>query len=443
MPLFKTNKRPVMKNLVGGSLVPWLLLAVFLIGPAHPARAGENTSNERVGASVEELLIRARAMNPELAAASLETEAAQARVQGSDALPDPKFQLTLDDISENARGLPGRSATYKYLFQQEIPWWGKRGIKREIAAAENREAEGQHADKVANVLMKVKMTYADYHRVHLTMDQTNELIQILRALVEFARLRYANGVSGQQEATSAEAERGAMSADLIRLEKERHRIRARLNALVNRPPDALLVEHPQLRPLPPATTLDYHKLLECGLAANPALRMGQARLEAATENIRLAKKNWFPDLDMGVGLVNRRNAEMQDGFEAMLAVRVPLQWEPLKAQERDALLKKQAAQERLHAEHLQVEAGLREALLSLEETQQVEKVTRESLLPQARIALQAALKGYENGNADATTVLDTIQRLKKFQIDLIKAQFEQQVRLAEIERFVGEELCAK
>ncbi|MBF0321417.1 MAG: TolC family protein, partial [Magnetococcales bacterium] len=148
MPLFKTNKRPVMKNLVGGSLVPWLLLAVFLIGPAHPARAGENTSNERVGASVEELLIRARAMNPELAAASLETEAAQARVQGSDALPDPKFQLTLDDISENARGLPGRSATYKYLFQQEIPWWGKRGIKREIAAAENREAEGQHADKV-------------------------------------------------------------------------------------------------------------------------------------------------------------------------------------------------------------------------------------------------------------------------------------------------------
>ncbi|MBF0136179.1 MAG: TolC family protein [Magnetococcus sp. DMHC-1] len=398
------------------------------------------TADQPVGASVAELLELARSMNPDLAAATLEAAAAEARVQGADALPDPKLQMTLDDISENAQGLPGRAAIYKYTLQQEIPWWGKRDVKREIAAAESREAEGLRTDKVAEVVMKVKIAYADYHRVHLSMDQTDELIQVLRALVEFARLRYAQGMGGQQEATSAEAERGALAVDLVRLEKERHRIRSRLNVLVNRPPHAPLVEHPHLRSLPSATQLEYDQLLARGLVTNPALRMERARLEVAEGNVRLAQKNWFPDLEMGVGFVNRRNAEMQNGFEAMLALNLPLQWEPRRAQERDAALKKQMIGDRLQAERLRVESGLREALLSLEEARQVEKVTRESLLPQARIALQSTLKGYENGGTEALNVLDAVQRLKKFQIDLIKAQFEQQVRLAEIERFVGEEL---
>ncbi|MBF0153084.1 MAG: TolC family protein [Magnetococcales bacterium] len=424
----------------GGELsLPALTLLLFL-GGVGSAWAAAETHATPVGASVAELLDLARGMNPELAAAALETAAAQARVEGADALPDPKLRVTLDDISENARGLPGWAGIYKYTLQQEIPWWGKRETKRDIAAAESREMASQQADKVAEVVMKVKMAYADYHRVHLTMDQTGELIQVLRALVEFARLRYAQGMGGQQEATAAEAERGGMSADLIRLEKERHRIRARLNALVNRPPHAPLVEHPQLRSLPTKAVLDYDKLLERGLAANPALRMGQARLEAAEGTVRLAAKNWFPDLELGFGSVNRRSEGTQDGFEAMATINLPLQWEPRKAQERDASLKKQMSEERLHAERLRIESGLREALLSLEEAQQVEEVTRESLLPQAHMALQSALKGYENGHTEAMTVLDAIQRRKKFQIDLIKAQFEQQVRLAEIERFVGEEL---
>lgn len=393
-----------------------------------------------VGASVAELISLARSMNPELAAAALDAESAQARAFSADALPDPRFQVTFDDITQNRSGLPGRVGVYKYTLQQEIPWWGKRELKREIALAESRETEYLRDDRIAEVIMKVKVAYADYHRVHLSMDQTTELVQVMRTLVAFARLRYAQGMGGQQEATSAEAERGVLSAELVRLAKERHRIRVRLNALVSRPPDAPLVEHPQLRPLPTPTRLNYQALLERGLAATPSLRMGQARLEAAEGGVRLAEKNWYPDLEVGFGLVNRREEGAMDGFEGMVSLNLPLQWEARKAQEREASLKQQAARERLNAEQLRVTSGLREALLSLEEAREVEQVTRQSLLPQGRIALQSALKGYETGGVEAVTVLDAVERLKKFQIDLIKSQFEQQVRLAEIERFVGEEL---
>ncbi|MEO5362377.1 MAG: TolC family protein [Magnetococcus sp. DMHC-8] len=393
-----------------------------------------------VGASVEELLVLARQLNPELAAAALDAEAAQARAEGADALPDPKLQFTFDDIIENSAGWPGRVTTYKYTLQQEIPGWGKRGLKREIAEAESREMAGQREEQLAEVAMKVKIAYADYHRVHLSMDQLDELIRVMRVLVEFARFRYAQGLGLQQEATSAEAERGALTVERVRLEKERHRIRARLNGLIARPPDAPLVEHPHLRPMPPPAELAYGLLLARVQEANPALQMGRARLDAAEGGTRLAARNVLPDLEVGFGVVERRDEGAQDGYEAMVRINLPWPSDWRRAQGREAVAKHQAATERLAAARLRVESGLREAVLSLEEARQVEQVTRDTLLPQARIALQSSLRGYETGAIESVTVLDAVQRLKKFQIELVRSQFEQQVRLAEIERLVGGEL---
>ncbi|MBF0308783.1 MAG: TolC family protein [Magnetococcales bacterium] len=416
------------------AVLTWMLLAW-----AVPVWADPASGEQPVGATVDEFLALAREINPEIAARALEAEAAAAWVEGADAFPDPKLQITLDDISRNAAGLPGRVATTKYTLQQEIPWWGKRALQREIAVAASREAESVREERKLEVAMKVKMAYADYHRVHLSMDQTDELIQIMRVLVEFARFRYAQGMGSQQEATSAEAERGALSMERVRLLQERHRIRARLNALVGRPAEAPVVEHPHLRELPETSLLDYRQLLERGLAANPSLGMARARVASAEGETRLAKKAWYPDWEVGFGVVERRNVEEMDSYEAMVGVSLPLQWSAKKAKERETALKEQAARQDLVAERLRVELGLKEALSSLEEAQAVEKVTRESLLPQARIALQSALKGYENGNTEAVAVLDAVQRLKKFQIERLKAQYDQQVRLAEIERFVGGE----
>ncbi|MBF0422128.1 MAG: TolC family protein [Magnetococcales bacterium] len=416
-------------------------VGLWLLFSACPAWSASQPHGEKVGASVEELLDLARRLNPELAAAALETEAAQARAAGADALPDPKFTVAWDEITQNASGWPGRMATIKYSLQQEIPGWGKRETKRQIAEAEGQDVASQQEDLIAEVVKKVKTTYADYHRVHLSMDQTNELIQILRALTTFARAKYGQGMAQQADVTSAEAERGALSADLVRLEKERHRLRSRLNALVNRPPNALLVEHPRLRPIPPATALTFDGLRERTLVANPGLRMNEARWRAAEAGVKLAEKNWLPDWEVGFGVVERRDDGVRNGYEAMASLNLPLPWTGgRQALEREAVAKRRAAGERLTAERLRLESGLREAILGLEEAREVEKTTREVLLPQARIAMHSAIKGYETGVGEAMLVLDAIQRLKKFQIELLKAQFEQQVRLAEVERLIGGEL---
>ncbi|MBF0462014.1 MAG: TolC family protein [Magnetococcales bacterium] len=419
-----------------GALSPVLLQAHE--GPPHDD--APRPATQPVGASVAELLALARQMNPERAAAALEADAAIARAQGAGTLPDPQFQYLMDTITKNHNGLPGRLAVEKYELQQTLPWWGKRALQQGMAEAESQEAQDKLADVEAEIALRIKTAYADYHRVHLSMDQTAELRQIMRTLVQFAQFRYAQGMATQLEATAAEAERGALDVEQVRLGKERGRIRSRLNALVNRKPDAPVVEHPQLRPLPPPATLDYATLLQRAQAQNPALAMLEARTQAAQQDHQLSGKAWYPDVSVSLGLVQNRNAGEDNGFEAMVALNIPVQWEARRAKERETAAKLKAVQAQQASEQLRIDAALQETLLSLEEAREVAQLTQNTLLPQARIALQSALQGYQTGTTEAVAVLDAVQRLKRFQIDLLKAQFEAQVRLAEIERLIGDDL---
>jgi outer membrane protein TolC len=53
---------------------------------------------------------------------------------------------------------------------------------------------------------------------------------------------------------------------------------------------------------------------------------------------------------------------------------------------------------------------------------------------------KAALAGYETGKLDFATLLDAQRQIRKARLDSLKAQGEMQIRLAEIERLLGEDL---
>lgn len=62
------------------------------------------------------------------------------------------------------------------------------------------------------------------------------------------------------------------------------------------------------------------------------------------------------------------------------------------------------------------------------------------LLPQSELNLRSALAGYESGKLDFGDVLDAQRQTAKARQDRLKVMVEAQMRLAEIERIVGEDL---
>jgi outer membrane protein TolC len=54
--------------------------------------------------------------------------------------------------------------------------------------------------------------------------------------------------------------------------------------------------------------------------------------------------------------------------------------------------------------------------------------------------MESALASYRTGRVDFSTLLDAQRQMRRTRLDLLKIELEQQMRLAEIERIVGEEL---
>lgn len=395
-----------------------------------------------LGARVDSLLEYARTHNPEYATMRLEAEAAGERVTPTGALPDPKFRVELRDITrfgeQSPTLLPERVGSTRYLLMQDVPWFGKRDLKRGIAELEAEGAKGRAMGSWADLSARIKSAYAQLYYVHRNERLSREILDLMTRLEKIAQVRYAGGLSAQQDVIWAQVEQTGMKTELIALENERRQLQARMNALLARAADAPLAEPAQLRPLPAAEQLGFAALAERVRARNPQLFSEGARIRSAEKSRELAYKNRYPDFTFGVSPIQYQNAIEE--WELMVELNLPLQQDARRAQERESEAMLSAARARAEATANQVIAELSENLAGIEAARRTEMLTASSLLPQAELTFRAALAGYENGKIDFATLLDAQRQIRQAKLSRIKAQVEAQLRLAEIERLLGEEL---
>ena len=161
-------------------------------------------------------------------------------------------------------------------------------------------------------------------------------------------------------------------------------------------------------------------------------------MRAAEKNRDLAYRNRYPDFTVGVSPIQTRNRVNE--WELMLELNIPLQQGSRRSQEREADKMIDVARARKDATANQLLAELSSQLAAIEASRRMETLAQGSLLPQAELTFKAALAGYESGKVDFATLLDAQRQIRIARQDIIKARSEQQVRLAEVERLIGEDL---
>jgi outer membrane protein, heavy metal efflux system len=394
------------------------------------------------GASVDSLLQLAKSANPEYAAMRHEADAAGERVTAAGALPDPRLRVELQDITmggeQNPTLSPNRVGATKYLLMQDLPWLGKRDLRRDIAALEAEGAGGRASGTWLDLATRVKTTYAQTYYLHRNEQLTREILYLMTRLEQVARSRYAGGLAPQQDVIRAQVEQTNLKTELIALESEMHHMHARLNQLTARRAGAALADPQQLRALPTPAQLDYAALEQRLRARNPQLMAEDARARAAEKSRELAYKNRYPDFTVGVAPIQSRGAVRE--WELMVELNIPLQQAPRRSQEREAQAMLSAAQSRRDAATNQALADLAEGVSALDAARRTERQIADNLLPQAEVSYQSALAGYENGKVDFATLLDAQRQIRQARQSHIKAQAEGQIRLAEIERLLGGDL---
>jgi outer membrane protein, heavy metal efflux system len=383
------------------------------------------------GGSVDALLALARPQSPEVIALRLEADAARERAAASGALPDPTLRFEERGI---AAEMPGRST--KYTLIQPLPFWGKRDLKREAAEAEADAAAAGSDAGWLELAARVKTAYALDYALARQLALSREVADLLDRLEAISRNRYAHGLAPQQDAIRARVERTALQTEIVQVENERHHAQVRINGLLARPSHAQLAEPQTSRSIP--ATLDHVALMNRLRARNPSLFADEARIRAAERNRDATYRNRYPDVALGVSPIQTGSRVSE--WELMLEVNIPLQQGSRRSQERESERMLEAARARRDAGANRLLSELAENVSAFEAAQRIETLTRTDLLPQTELTFQAALAGYENGKVDFATLLDAQRQIRKAKQDVIKAQAEQQARLAEIEKLVGEDL---
>ncbi|MEN6585772.1 MAG: TolC family protein [Sulfuricella sp.] len=395
------------------------------------------------GANVESLLELARSRNPDFAAANHEAQAAAERVYPAGSLPDPTLRTELRDITNQGSDaapslLPSRIGSTKYTLIQPVPFWGKRDLRRDVAEAEAHQASGLAAQSWDELAASIKTLYAQYYALAETEKLTRELLEFAGSLEKISRARYASGLVPQQDVIRAQVEQTGMRAELVNIENEHHHSMVKLNALLSRPAMAPLAEPLALRPLPPPSRLDYGALEARMRSHNPQLFIAEERVVAATKSRELAYRNRYPDFNLGISPI--QVGSRINEWELMIELNIPLQQKSRRSQEREAQSVLAAAESRRESTQNRLLAELAENLSALESARRVETLTRDSFLPQAELSFKSALAGYENGKVDFASLLDAQRQIRKAKLDMLKAQAEEQTRLAEMERLLGEDL---
>ena len=388
--------------------------------------------------TLSDLLAYAAIHNPELKSQWLKWRAAVQEIDSARAFPDPKLSYTY--YVENVETRVGPQEQ-KISLMQKIPWFGKRKLRGE-KATKTAEAKYQKYEQLKlNLFFKVKDVYYDYYYLLQAIEITRENIELLKQLESVARTQYEGG-GNMSPVVRAQVELGKLEDRLQSLKDTKRPIAARLNATLNRAPDA---ELPTPESIPEGESLPPEPELRNILAQkNPSLKRLDALTEKADKAVDLSEKQYFPDVSLGVSYVDTGSAVMsgldesgKDPLMAMVSINLPIWQSKYDADKHAAIKRREAAEQQHWNTRRRLESQLSQAVFKYKDAERKIDLYRDTLIPKAEQELNVSRQAFESGDADFLNLIDAERSLLQFKLSYEQARAERERQIAKIEKLIG------
>ena len=371
---------------------------------APPPAPMQVTGEERVslGTLVGELL----ESNPEILAFERRVEAARSRPSRVSSLPN----LTVSLINRNVtRPIPFADlgdepmSTGGVGFTQALPFPGKLRLRGKIAEKEADASMSAYRSRVLDLTSELKQAYFRLHFVHQAIDILRSQQGFLDQLTKIAETRYAVGKGIQQDVLRAQVEQSLLENRLILLERERESLEARINHLVNRTPQARLARPADYAK--PELTHSLDELYRMALRRAPNLRQRQALTDRNALTLNLARKDYYPDFSVTTAYLNR--GRFTSLWETRFNVEVPIYfWRKQRYGVREAASRLAEARHAYTGAEQELLFRVKDEYLAAKASDRLVSLYAKAIVPQASLALESSLSGYEVGNVDFLTLMN-------------------------------------
>lgn len=391
------------------------------------------------GADVDSLLALARQDNPAFAAEGFEAQAARERVGAAGALPDPRFELELMDLTNTMSGrstsvLPGQVGETRYRIVQPLPGWGKRALDTEAAVASAAQAEAARDGAWRTLEAAVRSAWLRYYQAERELQFSRAQQVLLRGIEDTALARYRSGDGSQQDVLQAQREASAQRLGELAIEQRRQGAIAALNALLGRAPDAPLAAPQAPAPLP--TGLAFATLVERARTAHPEVRAEAIGVDAARIERERARRERQPDY--AVGVTYNRPRDGRESWDLMFEMMIPLQQGVRDARERETATLGLAAEARRRAAETRIAGELGAAWSAWRAASDGLQLLRTTLLPQAEAGRDAARAGLSGNQVGIADVLMAEGQVLDTRLALLQAEIEARMALIELQRLSGD-----
>jgi len=382
--------------------------------------------------------------NPGLAEAEAAWKAALQRVRVVSALPDPSLVVTAFVQSVETRVGPQEAAI---LFLQRFPWFGKLSAAGQAALEGALDKAWTWRSLQRDVVLQVKKTFYDIGHLAEALQITEEDLSTLRRFEAVALTRYGTGKGIQQNVIKVQSEMTRLNERKIVLLRQRDVARKRMARLTGRPLGEMdmgsgngpvVIVEPRIDDLY-AQVRQNREELQASLHA----------LRARSQETRLAKKRYAPDLSLGLnyivvgdrtdpaGILNPPAGNGEDAIGVMAGINIPLWFHKTRAGVEEARLRENGARAAYARQEDSVLFELQDAYITLESVQEQLALYEHALLPQAEQSLESSESAYKTGKVSFLELLDSERFRLNVRYGYARVKAEVLTAQAQMERALG------
>jgi cobalt-zinc-cadmium efflux system outer membrane protein len=324
-----------------------------------------------------------------------------------------------------------------FMFSQTFPAAGKRELRYVAATQVVDVAEAELEAKKLDVTARVRAAFYDLLRNQDELRLHDEQITLARQAVAAARIKYTVGRVPQQDVLKAQIAVTKLADHLAMFLQDGDLARARLNTLMGRDPASPLEVAGQYTTTSNLPSIG--ELKQIALAHRPELKAIEAATRKLETQVRLAEKNYKPDISIGAGYMLMPSGSMnRNGYMAELSFNLPwLNRSKHDAEIREAQSQVNVQRAELSAQQAMVFQEIQEALIRANTAARLVEIYRDTLRPQAQATLRAASAAYQTDQTDFLNLIDSQNTALDVEYSYYRALAEFDSRVVDIERALG------
>jgi outer membrane protein TolC len=284
------------------------------------------------------------------------------------------------------------------------------------------------------LVARIKQAYYELHYVYRAADSLNKNKDLLQKFAQIAESRYSAGKAQQQDILKAQVEISLVMNRLAKIEQQKESLKAEINSLLNRAPEAPLGRPADYAKAELRVTLD-ELYAKAGLVS-PALRREQAMVQRSQLGLELARRDYYPDFGLMAGYGYAGNFKSM--YDLRLDVKVPLYfWRKQRPALQEQAANLGAARHEYESARQMLNFGVKEAYLAARTSDELLKLYSGAVLPQATLALESSLSSYQVGAVDFLTLLTNLRTVLDYEVSYCEEMAAYQKALARLEELTG------